>query len=129
MDDFTGEVVALPQRMADRLHIETGVAVLSRRQEFATQRLVGATRAQVRRMLRLESLLLAGISVGLGTVVAAFTVLPMAIAVGALLPYGPVWVFLAVVAASVLIVLPVTAVAARAATRRQAIHMVTSAAT
>jgi putative ABC transport system permease protein len=106
-----------------------GVAVLARRQEFATQRLVGATRAQVRRMLRIESLLLAGISVGLGTVVAGFTVLPMAIAVGALLPSGPVWVFLAVVAASVLIVLPVTAIAARAATRRQAIHMVASAAT
>jgi putative ABC transport system permease protein len=106
-----------------------GVAVLARRQEFATQRLVGATRAQVRRMLRLEGLLLAGISVGLGTVVAAFTVLPMAIAVGAVLPSGPVWVFLAVVAASVLIVLPVTAVAARATTRRRAIHTVAGAAT
>jgi putative ABC transport system permease protein len=105
-----------------------GVAVLARRQEFATQRLVGATRAQVRRMLRLEGLLLAGISVGLGTVVAAFTVLPMAVAVGALLPSGPVWVYLAVIAASVLIVLPVTAVAARAATRRQAVHLVTGAA-
>ncbi|MFL6073543.1 MAG: ABC transporter permease [Mycobacteriales bacterium] len=106
-----------------------GVAVLARRQELATQRLVGATRRQVRRMLLCEAAVVAGISVGLGTVIAAFTVLPTALAVGAVLPSGPVWVYLAVIAAVLLIVLPVTAAATRATTRRRPIHAVAAATT
>jgi putative ABC transport system permease protein len=104
------------------------VAVLSRRGEFAVQRLAGATRRQVRRMLVAEAAVLAAVSLALGTVIAAFTVLPMAVALGTLVPRGPVWVYVAVAAAAFLIVGPATALAARAATRSRAIDVVGTAA-
>jgi putative ABC transport system permease protein len=104
------------------------VAVLSRRGELAVQRLAGATRRQVRRMLLTEAALLAALAVGLGTVISAFTVLPMAVALGTWVPRGPIWVYLAVAAATFLIVGPVTAVTARAATRRRAIEVIGTAA-
>ncbi|MGN9906987.1 FtsX-like permease family protein [Phytohabitans sp. LJ34] len=97
------------------------VAVLSRRGELAVQRLAGATRRQIRRMLLTEAAVLAAIAVGLGTAIAAFTVLPMAVALGTLIPRGPIWVYVAVVAAAFVIVGPATALAARIATRRRAI--------
>jgi putative ABC transport system permease protein len=100
------------------------VAVLSRRGEFAVQRLAGATRRQVRRMLLAEAAVLAATAVGLGTAIAAFTVLPMAVALGTLIPRGPIWVYPAVVAAAFLIVGPATALTARVATRRRAIDVV-----
>jgi putative ABC transport system permease protein len=104
------------------------VAVLSRRGELAVQQLAGATRRQVRRMLVTEAAVLAAIALALGTVIAAFTVLPMAVALGTLIPQGPVWVYLAVAAATFLIVGPATALAARAATRRRPIDVVGTAA-
>ncbi|GLY78525.1 FtsX-like permease family protein [Actinoallomurus iriomotensis] len=104
------------------------VAVLSRRRELAAQRLAGATRRQVRGMLLIESTVLAGISLVLGTVIAGFTVLPMAIASGSLLPSGPVGVFLGVTAAVFLIVVPVTALAARTVLRPRAVDVIASGA-
>jgi putative ABC transport system permease protein len=104
------------------------VAVLSRRGEFAVQQLAGATRRQVRRMALTEAAVLATLAVGLGTAIAAFTVLPVAVALGTLIPHGPAWVYLAVAAATFLIVGPATALTARAATRRRAIEVVGTAA-
>lgn len=104
------------------------VAVLSRRGEFAVQRLAGATRRQVRRMVLAEVTVLAAVAVGLGTVIAAFTVLPMAVALGTLVPRGPIWMYLAIAGAAFLIVGPATALTARVATRRRAIDVVGTAA-
>jgi putative ABC transport system permease protein len=61
---------------------------------------------------------------GLGTVISLFTVLPMALATGLVIPSGPVWVFLAVVVAVLAIVWPVTGFAARLAMKRKAIDVI-----
>jgi putative ABC transport system permease protein len=100
------------------------VAVLSRRRELAAQRLAGATRAEVTRMLLLEAAIVGGAGLVLGTVISLFTVLPMAIASGAVIPSGPLWVFPAVIAAVFAIVWPVTLVTARMAMRRKPIEAI-----
>ncbi|MDT8911877.1 ABC transporter permease [Amycolatopsis sp. PS_44_ISF1] len=101
------------------------VAVLSRRREFGAQRLAGADRGQVRRMLFIEGGIVAVTGLVLGIVISLFTVLPMAISTGEIIPSGPVWVFLGVVLAVFLIVWPVTALSARLAMRRSPIEAVT----
>ncbi|QWF77270.1 ABC transporter permease [Amycolatopsis sp. CA-230715] len=99
-----------------------GVAVLSRRRELALQRLAGATRRQVSRMLFLEGATIGVLALALGTVISLFSVLPIAIATGSVLPSGPVWVFVAVVAAAFLIVWPVTAITAGLAMKRKPVE-------
>ena len=103
------------------------VSVLSRRREFAAQRLAGATRREVAAMLSAEAVVIGAAGLALGTVLALCTVLPMAVAVGAIIPSGPLWVFPATAAAILAIVYPVTRVTARLAMRRQAIAAVTAA--
>jgi putative ABC transport system permease protein len=100
------------------------VAVLARRREFAVQRLAGATRKHVTRMLCLESGFIAVAALVLGTVIAAFTVLPMALASGAIIPSGPLWVYPAVIAAVALIVWPVTVATAHKAMSEKPIDAV-----
>ncbi|HEY2062530.1 MAG TPA: FtsX-like permease family protein [Amycolatopsis sp.] len=101
------------------------VAVLARRREFGAQRLAGADRGQVRRMLFIEGGIVAVTGLVLGIVISLFTVLPMAISTGEIIPSGPIWVFLGVVLAVFLIVWPVTALSARLAMRRSPIEAVT----
>jgi putative ABC transport system permease protein len=101
------------------------VAVLARRREFGAQRLAGADRRQVRRMLFVEGGIVAVTGLVLGTLISLFTVLPMAISTGEIIPSGPVWVFLGVVLAVFLIVWPVTALSARLAMRKSPIEAVT----
>lgn len=103
------------------------VSVLSRRREFAAQRLAGATRREVAAMLSAEAVVIGAVGLVLGTVIALCTVLPMAVAVGAYLPSGPLWVFPATVVTILAIVYPVTRVTARLAMRRRAIDAVTAA--
>lgn len=100
------------------------VSVLARRREFGVQRLNGATRRQVRRMLYVEGTVVAGLGLVLGGVVALFTLLPMAVAVGAWVPAGPVWVFLTVVAVTLVLVFSVTFLTARSAMRHSAVEAV-----
>lgn len=101
------------------------VSVLARRREFGVQRLNGATRRQVTGMLFLEGSVVATAGLVLGAAVSLFTVIPMAVAVGhTVVPSGPVWVFLAVVLAAFLLVLPVTFFAARAAMKHTAAEAV-----
>jgi putative ABC transport system permease protein len=100
------------------------VAVLSRRREFAAQRLAGATRRDVTTMLLVEATLVGLAGLGLGVVISLCTVLPMALAVGAVIPSGPVGVFLAVIAAVFAIVWPVTAITARTAMHRKPIETI-----
>ncbi|MFD9894533.1 FtsX-like permease family protein [Amycolatopsis sp. NPDC059027] len=101
------------------------VAVLARRREFGAQRLAGADRGQVRRMLFVESGIVAVAGLVLGTIISLFTVLPMAVTTGQIVPSGPVWVFPGVVGAVFLIAWPVTALSARLAMRRSPIEAVT----
>jgi putative ABC transport system permease protein len=100
------------------------VAVLSRRREFAAQRLAGATRREVTEMLLVEAAFVALAGLALGVVIALCTVLPMALAVGAIVPSGPLWVFPLVVLLIFAIVLPVTVVTARMAMHRRPIEAI-----
>jgi putative ABC transport system permease protein len=75
-------------------------------------------------MLLVEAGLIGGAGLALGTVISLFTVLPMAISSGAVIPSGPVWVFLAVVAAVCAIVWPVTVVTARMAMHRTPVEAI-----
>jgi putative ABC transport system permease protein len=103
------------------------VAVLSRRREFAAQRLAGATRRDVTRMLMVEAGLVGAAGIALGTVISLCTVLPMAIAAGAVIPSGPVWVFGGVLVAVFAIVWPVTLVTAGRAMHRKPIEAIAQA--
>jgi putative ABC transport system permease protein len=102
------------------------VSVLARRREFATLRLAGATQRQVMRMLLIEGTIIGVAGLGLGTVIALLTVASMAIAVGAILPSGPIWILLAVIAAIFLIVWPVTLIAGRQAMKPRPIEAISS---
>lgn len=74
------------------------VAASERRREFALQRLVGASPGQIMRMMTIESLLIAVVGILLGTVVAAATLTPFALALDdSWLPRGPVWIYAAVI--------------------------------
>ncbi|MEW1724051.1 ABC transporter permease [Streptomyces sp. NPDC093109] len=74
-----------------------------RARELALLRLVGGTRRQVARMLAVETALLSGIAVALGTLVAAVPLVVLALSLtGTPLPAGPPWVYAAIVAAAVL---------------------------
>lgn len=101
------------------------VAVLSRRRELAAQRLAGATRKQVRRMLLVEAGVIVVVGLVLGTAISLFTVLPTAFAAGVLLPSGPIWVFLVTILLAFLIAWPVTLAAGRLAMRRKPIDAIT----
>ncbi|MEV6673965.1 FtsX-like permease family protein [Streptomyces sp. NPDC051162] len=74
----------------------TAVSVGNRRKEFALQRLVGATRGQVLRMMTVEGLLVAGVGLLLGTAAAATTLVPFGVAASCAVS-GPVWIYAAVV--------------------------------
>ncbi|TDD60584.1 ABC transporter permease [Kribbella antibiotica] len=103
------------------------VAVLDRRREFGLQRLTGATRKQVSRMLTLESLVIAALGLVIGLIAAAFTVLPIAVASrGWPIPSGPVWILLAWVGVVLLLVLPTTAITGRIAMRTKPMDALSS---
>ncbi|MFC6883156.1 MULTISPECIES: ABC transporter permease [Actinomadura] len=66
------------------------LATAARRREFALLRLVGATRRQVMRMLRLEAAIVLGTGIATGVLIAAVTLLALATAVSGLpLPTVP----------------------------------------
>ena len=77
---------------------------LGRRREFAVLRLSGTTRAQVMRMVRLEQVLLLGLSLVVGAAIAAGTLIPMVKGVtGSAAPYIPPAGWVAVIGGVVLI--------------------------
>jgi putative ABC transport system permease protein len=67
--------------------------------------------------------LVAVAGLAIGTVISLFTVLPMAISAGAVVPSGPVWVFLAVAVAVFAIVWPVTLVTGKLAMHRSPLEV------
>ncbi|WP_326797119.1 FtsX-like permease family protein [Streptomyces sp. NBC_01808] len=94
------------------------LSVSGRRREFGLQRLAGATRRQVLRMLTIEALIVAGIGVALGTAAAATALVPFShAAADSLLPSGPLSIYAAVVAGAVALALTATLVPGWAALR------------
>jgi putative ABC transport system permease protein len=76
----------------------------ARRREFGLQRLTGSTRGQVLRMMTVEAGMATVIGVGLGTLVAAMTLMPFTLVTdGSILPKGPIVVYLSVVGAAALL--------------------------
>lgn len=73
----------------------------ARRREFGLQRLTGATRGQVLRMVTVEAGMTTAIGVLLGTVVAFTTLMPFTLVTdGSLLPTGPLAIYLGVTGAA-----------------------------
>ncbi|PJE93986.1 ABC transporter permease [Streptomyces carminius] len=87
------------------------VSVNDRRREFGLQRLSGATRAQVLRMMTVEALLTVAIGAGLGTVAALTSLVPFSFALtGSPVPAGPVWIYGLVVGTAAVLTLAATLV-------------------
>ncbi|MFJ3935231.1 ABC transporter permease [Streptomyces parvus] len=94
------------------------VAASERREEFALQRLVGATTGQVMRMMTIEALLVAVMGTILGSLVAAATLVPFRLALdGSWLPGGPLWIYLAIVGFVTALTVAATLVPVRLALR------------
>ncbi|WP_073817689.1 FtsX-like permease family protein [Streptomyces sp. CB02261] len=94
------------------------VAASERREEFALQRLVGATTGQVMRMMTIEALLVAVMGTVLGSLVAAATLVPFRLALdGSWLPGGPLWIYLAIVGFVTALTVAATLVPVRLALR------------
>jgi putative ABC transport system permease protein len=96
------------------------VATLDRRREFALQRLVGARRGQVIRMMGMESIVVALVGVALGTIVSIATLVPFSLtATRSPLPSGPVAIYLVVVAGAALLAVAATVLPTMAALPRR----------
>ncbi|MFI9580682.1 FtsX-like permease family protein [Streptomyces sp. NPDC052236] len=94
-----------------------------RRREFGLQRLTGATKAQVMRMVTVEGLVVAAIGVLLGTAAAATTLLPFAhAATDSRLPSGPLWIYGTVVATALTLTLSATLIPAWRALKVQPVR-------
>ncbi|MFJ9822027.1 FtsX-like permease family protein [Streptomyces sp. NPDC101151] len=90
--------------------VNTLVAVTrKRRAEFGLQRLTGATRAQVLRMLTVEGVLIGVIATVLGTIASATTIVPYSLVKSdSYLPSGSIGIYLAIVGGSLLLVFGAT---------------------
>jgi putative ABC transport system permease protein len=96
------------------------MATARRTREFALLRLTGATRRQVMRMMRWESLMVAATATVLGTVMAAETLIPLSIALtGSPAPFTPALVCFAIVGGATLLALLAVEVPTRLALRRR----------
>ncbi|MFI6320016.1 ABC transporter permease [Nonomuraea sp. NPDC050556] len=91
-----------------------------RSRELALLRLVGTTRRQVLRMLRLETAAAVLTSVVIGTVIAAVTLVAFSLGMtGSALPYVPPLTYVAVIAAAAALALAATVLPARLALRQR----------
>ncbi|MFI6472226.1 ABC transporter permease [Streptomyces sp. NPDC050516] len=89
------------------------LATTERRREFMLQRLIGATRRQVLRMMTVEAILVAVAGLVLGILVAVLTLVPLSLSVlGSPVPEGSPWIFGTVVAASFALTLVTTLLSA-----------------
>ncbi|MEU9714619.1 FtsX-like permease family protein [Streptomyces sp. NPDC047976] len=94
------------------------MATTERRREFTLQRLIGATRSQVMRMMTVEALLTAFAGIALGMLVAAATLIPLSYAVlDRALPAGPASILVTVIASALALTLGATLLAARISLR------------
>ncbi|MFI2610373.1 FtsX-like permease family protein [Kitasatospora sp. NPDC018619] len=93
------------------------MTVLDRRREVALLRLAGATRRQVRGMMRWEALLVAAAGLLLGSAIAWITLVPIARGLAGTAPYVPPGTAVPLAASAVLLCLVATALPARALLR------------
>lgn len=85
------------------------LAVRGRTREFGLQRLTGATRAQVMRMMAYEGGMTAAIGILLGTLVAPMTLIPFSLArADSLTPSGPLWMYFATIGFAALLTVGAT---------------------
>ncbi|HEY0805947.1 MAG TPA: FtsX-like permease family protein [Pseudonocardiaceae bacterium] len=98
-------------------------ATTNRRREFALQRLIGATRSQILRMMGVEAALTAMAGVVLGTMVAVGTLAPFGYALNrSPYPHGPLWIYLAVVGGAVVLTFAATLAPASAVLRARPVE-------
>ncbi|MFF8775366.1 FtsX-like permease family protein [Kitasatospora sp. NPDC015120] len=90
------------------------MTVLDRRREVALLRLAGTTRRQVRHMMRWEALLVAAAGLGVGSVIAWLTLVPVTRGLTGATPFVPVGTALPLAAGAVVLCLAATALPARA---------------
>ncbi|MEU8028941.1 FtsX-like permease family protein [Streptomyces sp. NPDC049099] len=89
------------------------LATTERRREFMLQRLIGATRRQVLRMMTVEAALVAVAGIVLGVLVAVLTLVPLSLSVlGSPVPDGSPWIFATVVTAAFALTLSTTLLSA-----------------
>ncbi|MFD7161849.1 FtsX-like permease family protein [Streptomyces violascens] len=89
------------------------LATTERRREFMLQRLIGATRRQVLRMMTVEAILVAVAGLVLGVLVAGLTLVPLSLSVlGSPVPEGSPWIFATVVVAAFVLTLVTTLISA-----------------
>lgn len=94
------------------------ISIRDRRRELGLQRLTGATRGQVLRMMTVEAVLVTATGLALGTLAAAAALVPFSlVATGGPLPSGPPVIYLATVAGAGALTLTATLVPAWAALR------------
>ncbi|RSM78578.1 ABC transporter permease [Kibdelosporangium aridum] len=94
------------------------VETSDRRREFGLLRLSGARRGQVLRMIGVEGAAITLAGLILGTIVSAGTLVPFSLAaLDSVVPYGPIWIYLAVSAAAGLLTMTATMVPAWVALR------------
>ncbi|WP_433512324.1 FtsX-like permease family protein [Nonomuraea sp. CA-143628] len=97
----------------------------SRSRELALLRLVGTTRRQVLRMLRLETLAAVVVAVTIGTVIALVTLSAFSMGMtGSLMPHVPPLTYLAVVAAAAGLALLATALPGRLVLGRRPVELI-----
>ncbi|WP_433465037.1 FtsX-like permease family protein [Spirillospora sp. CA-128828] len=85
------------------------IAALERRREFALQRLIGADRGRLLRMMGVEGLAVALAGVLLGGAVSTLTLVPFCLALsGSPTPGGPLWIYLTVIGSASALTVAVT---------------------
>ncbi|MGI8329597.1 FtsX-like permease family protein [Actinomadura scrupuli] len=103
------------------------MAASERRREFALQRLIGADRGRLLRMMGVEGLVVAIAGVLLGGVVSALTLVPFGIALnGSPMPRGPLWIYLTVIGSAGALTLVVTLASSWSAMRPRPVEAAAS---
>ncbi|MFC9257132.1 FtsX-like permease family protein [Amycolatopsis thailandensis] len=101
------------------------MSTAQRAREFALLRLVGATRQQVVRMMRLEALVTSGIAVAIGTLAPAIPLVLLNLALrGTPLPAGPPWYYLGIIGGAILLGFVSLGIATRTALRTRPIDAI-----
>ncbi len=91
-----------------------------RRREFALERLTGATRSQIIRMMTMEGLLASVIGIGLGTLIAPITLVSFSLArTGDPIPVGSPWIWVLVAGFALVLTVGATVAATSRALREK----------
>jgi putative ABC transport system permease protein len=101
------------------------MSTISRAREFALLRLTGATRSQVMRMMRWESLMVVTMAIVVGAAVAAETLIPFSVMLsGSAVPVVPPLIALGIVGGVALLALLATEVPTRLVLRQRPVDAI-----